>query len=64
VVLSKNAFGNYVVQNFFNKVDYQLKDELYLKIAADQQLINDIQSSQFGTRHLSAIRLVCVLEPS
>ncbi|CAD8059289.1 unnamed protein product [Paramecium primaurelia] len=48
VRLSKNAYGNYVVQNFLKFADSEIQKELYLKLTNNQQLLQEIQQSQFG----------------
>ncbi|CAD8168310.1 unnamed protein product [Paramecium octaurelia] len=48
VRLSTNAYGNYVVQNFFKYADSEIQKELYLKITNNQQLLQEIQQYKFG----------------
>ncbi|CAD8177730.1 unnamed protein product [Paramecium pentaurelia] len=48
VRLSTNAYGNYVVQNFFKCADIEIQKELYLKITNNQQLLQEIQQYKFG----------------
>ncbi|KAM3141390.1 hypothetical protein pb186bvf_006508 [Paramecium bursaria] len=48
VQLSNDPYGNYVVQNFFKQVNQELQKELLLKIKNDQNLLFEIQKSQFG----------------